>query len=334
MWKPLAAGLALLVPSVLCNAADLSIPAHQVYTVTPAQSDLRLDRLSIGDGAQIHFAPGVSRWRVAAAHVSIGDRVLIDGRGSAGAAGANGGSASGPAKDCNNGSPGVAGGDGAPGSNGVGLVFWWGVDALGDLKILTDGGAGGSGGNGGRGQDAGGANLCAGPDGGRGGRGGNGGAGGRGGDVALGYFNAGAKGAPSLRDRLAISAAAGRPGAAGSGGAGGAGSDGRFQRTPAGDRYFKGGQPGALGAAGSAGTTGSAGAVDIQLVTAGSRPDWAADAGSAAPADRGTVVSLQRQVEALQARTAPAGGSVEQELHALQERIKNLEERVKALEAH
>lgn len=324
-----------LLSAGLCAAADLTIPAGQIYTVSPAQSDLRLERLTIGDNAQIRFAEGVSRWRVDARHVNVGSNVVIDGRGAPGTAGVNGGDMSGKsAKDCEAGATGGAGGAGGPGANGVSLVLWWGIDAVGSVKVLADGGAGAAGGNGGKGQDAGRINLCNGARGGDGGQAGAGGSGGRGGDVSLSYFDA-RGGQVSLRDKLSVSNAGGHAAAGGTGGAGGGVSEGRFQRTPNGDRWFRPGEPGAPGATGAQGVAGSAGSTDIQVVAASDGPAWAGEAGSNAPADRGTVVSLQQQVQALQAQnSAPAPVGFEQQLQALQDQIKKLEARVKALESH
>src|SRR5690606_25119554 len=144
-------------------AADLTVPAGQTYTISAGQSDLRLDHLTLGDNARITFAPGVSSWRVYAKQASIGQGVVIDGRGAAGAAGAPGIDRKDAAKDCDDGR---AGGNGAPGTSGgkgVDLNLWLGVDSLGSLAIQTDGGVGGDGGKGGRGQDGGKVNRCDGP---------------------------------------------------------------------------------------------------------------------------------------------------------------------------
>ena len=333
MKTAIAAALALLGAGACC-AADLTIAAGQVYTVAPPQSDLRLEHLSIGDGAQIRFAEGVNRWRVDARHVSIGNNVVIDGRGAAGAPGSAGVGATGRAKDCATGGDGGAGGAGGRGGDGVALVFWWGIDALGSMKLQTDGGAGAAGGNGGNGQDGGRANMCPGGNGGSGGQGGVGGAGGRGGDISFHYFDAGS-GRADPRDKLVVSNAGGRAAAGGAGGAGGAAAEGRFQRTPNGDRWFRAGEPGAPGTVGGNGVNGASGLIEIQAVAVNSNPAWAAEAGSNAPADRGTVVSLQQQVQALQAQnrapaTAPAGFA--QQLQDLQERISTLEARVQMLE--
>jgi hypothetical protein len=334
MWKPIAAAALLLAAGPLCRAAELNIPAGQTYTVSAVQSDLRLDRLTIGDNAQIRFEEGVSRWRVDAKRVSVGNNVVIDGRGAAGGNGANGVAYKDAAKDCTDGAAGGTGAAGGAGGNGVALVLWWGVEQIGSMKIMVDGGAGGNGGQGGRGQDAGKVNRCNGPDGGAGGPGGSGGNGGKGGAIALSYFDAAGKGLAGLHDRLGISTAGGRPGAGSAGGPGGNPAEGRFQRTPVGDRWFPNGDAGAPGAAGAAGAPGAAGAVDIQTVAASSNPSWMSEATSNAPADRGTVISLQQKVEALQAaRPVPAAGGVEQQLQSLQDQVRKLEERIKALEA-
>ncbi|MFT3929676.1 MAG: hypothetical protein QM709_05170 [Spongiibacteraceae bacterium] len=325
---------AVLIASISGGAiaADLIIPAGQIYTVPVEQSDLRLDRLSIGDNAQVKFAEGVGRWRVAAKHVSIGNNVVIDGRGaSASSAVAASGAAMERAKDCEPGAAGKAGAAGASGGGGVNLVFWWGVDSWGSAKFLADGGNGGNGGNGGRGQDGGKVNRCNGPAAGAGGVGGSGGAGGKSGDVTLNYYDANGKGA-ALKDRLVVSAAGGQPGIGGAGGSGGLGAEGRFQRTATSEAWFPAGQNGVPGAAGSAGIAGAAGNVSIEKVAGDSVPLWFAEAGSLAPADRGTVQSLQKQVQALQAGAQPAATSPDR-VQALEERLLKLEERIKALEA-
>src|SRR5690606_32669488 len=171
------------------------------------QSDLRLDHLTLGDNARITFAPGVSSWRVYAKQASIGQGVVIDGRGAAGAAGAPGIDRKDAAKDCDDGR---AGGNGAPGTSGgkgVDLNLWLGVDSLGSLAIQTDGGVGGDGGKGGRGQDGGKVNRCDGPKGGAGGKGGIGGAGGQGGAVDFTYAALGKS--TSLAERISISSRGG-----------------------------------------------------------------------------------------------------------------------------
>lgn len=336
MRKQLTAAVLLLTQGVLCAAVELTIPAGQTYTILPEQSDLRLERLTIGDNASIRFAEGVSRWRVEAKHVDVGSNVVIDGRAGNGGRGADGLPPKGQARDCYPGEQGAAGAPGAVGGSGVALVLWWGIDSLGSAKLLTDGGIGGAGGAGGPGQNGGKVNRCAGPQGGSGGIGGNGGAGGKGGDVSLSYYDASGKNQLSLGERLSISASGGQPGVGGAGAEGGVGAEGKFQRTATSEAWFAAGKPGAAGEAGRAGTPGATGTVAIQAVAATSRPVWALEAGSLAPADRGTVQSLQRQVEALQSSkssgSAPAVDAGAQ-IQALQEQLKKLEQRVKALES-
>jgi hypothetical protein len=331
MRKRILATAFLLAGTAMTHAADLTIPAGQTYTITPEQSDLRLEKLTIGSGARVRFAPGVSRWRVVAKHVSVGDNVVIDGRGGDGAAGVDAAAFAERAKDCDPGAQGRAGGAGGAGARGTALELWWGIDTLGSAKLLTDGGAGGIGGAGGAGQDGGKVNRCAGPAAGNGGTGGTGGAGGNAGEVSLSYYDAGGK-SLAIGDRLSVSAAGGTGGAAGSGGAGGAGADGRFQRTATSEAWFPAGKPGSRGGAGQPGTAGSNGEVAIKAVATGSRPSWANEIGSTASADRGTVQALQQQVQALQAGGA-ADASLADQLRAMQDQIKRLEQRVKALEA-
>lgn len=328
--RRLVAALALL-GAASAYAVDLTIPAGQTYTITPEQSDLRLEKLTIGDGAKVQFAPGVSRWRVEAKRVNVGDNVVIDGRGADAAAGVDAASFTGRAKDCEPGAQGRAGGGGGAGGRGVALELWWGVESLGRTKLLTDGGAGGNGGAGGAGQDGGKVNRCPGPAAGSGGDGGAGGSGGAGGELVLSYFDATGKGV-ALGDRLGVSATGGAGGAGGNGGVGGVAAEGRFQRTATSEAWFAAGAPGKRGAAGVAGGLGGNGTVAVKQMATATRPSWANEIGSAAPADRGTVQTLQQQVRALQV-TGAADASVADQLRSMQEQIKQLEQRLKVLEA-
>ena len=328
--RTLAAALALL-GAASAYAVDLTIPAGQTYTITPEQSDLRLEKLTIGDGAKVQFAPGVSRWRVEAKHVNVGDNVVIDGRGADATAGVDAAPFDVRAKDCEPGAQGRAGGAGGVGGRGVSLELWWGIESLGHAKLLTDGGAGGNGGAGAAGQDGGKVNRCSGPAAGSGGDGGAGGVGGMGGELALSYFDAGGKGLV-LGDRLGVSATGGAGGVAGNGGVGGVGAEGRFQRTPSGEPWFAAGAPGKHGGSGIVGALGGNGAVIVKQVVAAARPSWSNEVGSAAPADRGTVQTLQQQVRALQV-TGVADATVADQLRSMQEQIKRLEQRIKVLEA-
>ena len=105
---------AALLATGFTQAADLTVAAGQTYTVGPAQSDLRLDHLTLGDNARVTFAPGVSSWRVYAKQASIGQNVMIDGRGADGAIGSVGAERSGRAKACEEGR---AGGNGSVGAS-------------------------------------------------------------------------------------------------------------------------------------------------------------------------------------------------------------------------
>ena len=332
-WQHASLIAAALLAANLTHAADLTIPAGQAYTVGAAQSDLRLDHLTVGDNARITFAPGVSSWRVYAKQASIGQNVVIDGRGAAGPDGENGIDRSGDAKDCEAGRPGGNGVAGGVGGDGVAMTLWLGIESLGNLAIQTDGGAGGNGGKGGKGQNSGKVNRCDGPHGGAGGNGGAGGSGGKGGAVAFTSF-ATAKTAASAAERVRISSSGGRSGSGGLSGVGGDTVEGKFQRTPAGDRWFKGGEAGAAGAVGAAGSNGSEGVVQFQTATADAAPAWRNEIGSASAP---SVALLQQQVQALQANTAvtaPSGQSqsVPQLLQQLQRRIDELEQRVLVLE--
>lgn len=331
-WQQLSLITAALLAANLTHAADLTIPAGQAYTVGAAQSDLRLDHLTVGDNARITFAPGVTSWRVYAKQATIGQNVVIDGRGAAGAAGENGVDRSGDAKDCEDGRSGGNGAAGGVGGDGVAMTLWLGVESLGSLAIQTDGGAGGNGGKGGKGQNSGKVNRCDGPHGGAGGNGGVGGSGGKGGAVAFTSFAVGKS--ASAADRVRISSSGGRSGSGGLSGSGGDTVEGKFQRTPAGDRWFKGGEAGVSGAVGSAGINGSEGVVQFQTAAADAAPAWRDEIGSASAP---TVALLQQQVQALQANTAvtaPSGQSqsVPQLLQQLQRRIDELEQRVQVLE--
>ncbi len=323
---------AALLATGFTQAADLTVAAGQTYTVGPAQSDLRLDHLTLGDNARVTFAPGVSSWRVYAKQASIGQNVMIDGRGADGAIGSVGAERSGRAKACEEGRAGGNGSVGASGGNGVSMTLWWGVETLGSLNIQSGGGIGGVGGTGGRGQDGGAANYCEGGKGGAGGNGGAGGSGGKGGDIALTYFASPKVG--TVGERIRIGTLGGAAGAGGASGVGGGASEGKFQRTSGGsDRWFKGGQPGVNGVVGITGSRGGEGATQVEVAASNNGPSWR-DEISTAPAP--AVAVLQQQVQALQANAAvaPSGQSqsVPDLLKRMQDRIDDLEQRLERLE--
>lgn len=323
-----AVAAAAMTATGFIHAADLTVAAGQTYTVGPAQSDLRLEHLTLGDNARITFAPGVSSWRVYAKQASIGQNVVIDGRGADGVAGSAGAARSGQAKACEDGRAGANGGTGAGGGNGVDMTLWWGVEKLGSLNILSGGGNGGAGGAGSRGQDAGAVNRCEGPAGGAGGNGGVGGNGGRGGAVGLTYF-AGA----AIGDKIRISNAGGQPGTGGTGGLGGAASEGKFQRTTAGEHWFKGGRPGVAGSSAGSGVAGQEGVVQLQVAASNTGPVWR-DEISSAPMLAPMPAVLQPQMQTLPAPVAvPAQSqSMPELLKRMQDRINDLEQRIEMLE--
>ena len=283
--------LALALTPLAGLAASLSIPAGKTYVVGIDQQELVLENLRIGDGARITFSSAVAGWRVQARHAYIGKGVVIEGSGSAGAAGEAGENAS----TC---SDGMAGEHGGGGSDGVEIRLQLGIESLGDMQILANGGNGGDGGAGGDGADAGAA--CEGDFTGNGGDGGEGGEGGRGGDVTV-LYQVLAKGVSGddLIQRILISIEGGAGGNGGDAGSGGAGTSGRFvhKRSLTGNRAWVAGSDGGL--AGSPGLAGSAGnpgrKLLDQLILSSEQP---VEAKSSAA----MISELQRQIEHLRAR--------------------------------
>ncbi len=312
--RRLLAAALLTLPAAL-HAADLTIPAGSTYTVTPAQAELRLDRLEIGDKATVRFADGVTRWRVEAARAAIGSGVAVDGRGVAGQAGAAAADRSGRAASCAAGASGAAGSAGTTGGSGVAIAMKLGIERLGGLQVLADGGSGGAGGAGGEGQRGGETTgNCKPAAGGAGGLGGAGGEGGNGGAVTIAYYGVGGVDTFALADQIKVSSAAGRGGDSGKGGSGAKGGEGGYAltSTPMGRSYSDGGKSGAQGEAGAAGRSGAAGQVSVQEIAVGAAP--AATRPIAAP-------------------VAVPAAAMAADPQALLQRIEALEARVKALEA-
>ena len=266
MLKFSAVALAALSISFSIKAADLRVGAGQEFVVGAAEQELRLDALVLEDGATIRFEAGVRRWLVEAERAEIGRDVTIDGRGMNGASGAAGASQQGQADDCADGRSGSDGKKGRRGQRGVSVYLRAGLTSLGNLKILTDGGAGGAGGAGGRGEKGGDINYCRGGAGGDGGNGGPGAPGGDAGDIELILFPK-ARGLDMLAIRRSIeySAQGGRGGEAGPGGAPGGGVEGRYRRGagPGGKKWLAGGESGAVGQDGAHGNDGKPGQVRL-----------------------------------------------------------------------
>ncbi|MFT7405885.1 MAG: hypothetical protein ACI955_002959 [Zhongshania sp.] len=279
--------LALAFTPLASLAADLSIPAGKTYVVGIDQQEMVLDTLRIGDGAKITFSSAVVGWRVQARHAYIGKDVVIEGNGSSGMAGG----AAQLASDC---ASGEIGGNGGDGSDGVEIRLQLGIEALGDLKVLANGGNGGYGSAGSDGADCDGANA------GEGGNGGDGGEGGRGGDITI-LYQVLAKGVSGddLVKRIHIRTEGADGGNGGDAGSGGAGADGYYinRKTLTGGRkWVEGGEGGLAGSPGSAGSAGNPGRILVdQLILSSAQP---VEVKSSAT----TIIELQRQIERLRAR--------------------------------
>ncbi|GAB3369102.1 hypothetical protein GCM10027567_01060 [Spongiibacter taiwanensis] len=278
-------------------AADLKIGAGESYLVSKDSAQLVIDHLEIGDAAHIRFAPGVAAWRVQAKTASIGDGVVIDGRGEMGAAGVGGVSAS----DCANQISGQAGAHGAPGGDGVSMRLQLGLQSLGSLKIISSGGAGGAGGSGGDGADN--RDDCAGEKGGDGGAGGDGGPGGNAGDVTVLYRVLGGKLEPlDVAQRIKIEANAGAGGNGGRGGSGGSGSGGYYitKKTLTGSRqWVSGGESGLSGSVGQSGEPGREGGVMVDSLMVAAAPAPAVPSRATSEIEK-RLESLERRVKALE----------------------------------
>ncbi|HCS26123.1 MAG TPA: hypothetical protein DIW43_01635 [Spongiibacteraceae bacterium] len=301
------------------SAQELRVAPGETLLITPAQQILQLDSLELGDGAQVKFAPGVTRWQVTSAQVVVGNEVVIDGRGASGLAGRPGADAGAMAKECEDGAAGGAGEEGLPGSRGVDISLSWGIAQLGSLRIISDGGAGGRGGDGGAGQRGGDINKCRGGQGGAGGKGGVGGKGGDAGEIALVYWPVGSKvDMTAIARRVSASAAGGAPGAGGAGGDGGAAVEGRYMKGSfAGNKkWLAGGDPGAGGNAGEAGQPGRAESPRLQqdFAKAGRSGNGAARASLPAAGNKATV-ALSQRVQQLEAQ-----------LELLEDRLSTLEQ--------
>lgn len=309
--RPLAVRSAVLMLTAavasMSQAAELVVPAGATHIVGPEAAELKLERLVLEDDATIRFAPGVSRWRVDAARVAIGARVIVDGRGAPGGAGTAGAAAPAtPAPACRDGAAGEPGAAGTGGGAGVALVMRLGIERLGSVQVLTDGGAGGAGGDGGAGQPGGPrSGPCPTPAGGAGGMGGAGGAGGNAGSVEIAYYGTGGADGFALRRGITVSAEPGSAGRSGAGGEGGAAEAGSFSRTtsPIGTRtWLADGEPGADGAAGSAGLAGKSAQTLVQEMLAVPGGAAVSAVRPAVQQDTAEVAALRAQLQALERR--------------------------------
>ncbi len=294
-------------------ALEKVVPAGEVWRVAADEQQLHLTRLVLGDGAIVRFADGVSRWRLSAERVEIGNNVVIDGRGAAGEVGQDGAPPiPAVAAVCESGAAGAPGGEGARGASGVAMTLDWGIAAIGSLQLLTDGGAGGAGGRGGAGQAGGELNRCRGGDGGPGGPGGRGGMGGDAGALQLVYRPVDKRvDVAQIVSAITHSSAGGAGGSGGAGGPGGAAAEGRYMKGSIGGskKWLAGGEPGGEGTAGAPGATGENGRAILQLDQAG------ASAKSLPQRDSGARVGRQDRVSVLEER-----------IEALEKRLERLEQ--------
>ena len=246
---------AVIAPAV---AQEKTVAPGETWRITPAEAEISLQRLVLGDGARIEFSDEVADWRLNARHVSVGQNVVIDGRGRAGEPGRAGLSYEEPAATCEDGAAGGAGSAGGPGGKGVDLSLNLGIARIGSLRVLTDGGPGGAGGPGGKGQHGGDISKCRAGAGGRGGMGGPGGPGGAAGDLTLVYRPLGSLETTAVLRAMELSAAGGAGGSGGVGGPGGGAVEGRYMKgSIAGNKkWLAGGDVGGEGSPGAAGEAG------------------------------------------------------------------------------
>lgn len=319
-------------------ASTLNVPAGETYVVKVGEQRMVLSSLTIGDGATIRFAEGVSRWQLRAEEVDIGSKVLIDARGSAGVAGTNAAAPSKPqAIECKNGVPGIAGSPGQRGGNGVSLRLQLGLKTLGDLRISGDGGSGGDGSRGGDGQAA--AETTKDckktASGGNAGAGGQAGDGGMAGDVSVAVWAVStAINIDKAIERISVSTQAGAAGSGGSAGKPGAGSEGHYvrKRTLTGNRAWQGG--GVAGADAKKGEDGRKGMAGRALV------EHALMATSAVPAAAANYsAGVTKPVSSLQAASSQkpsrlmSASQRDAEIKAIKQQVTGLLRRIEALES-
>ncbi|MBB3048838.1 hypothetical protein FHR99_003112 [Litorivivens lipolytica] len=287
-------------------AQQKTVAAGETWLITSEQK-VTLDQLTIGDGARIEFADNVENWALSVKRARIGRDVVIDGRGASGEPGAPGEGFTEPARVCDDGKNGLAGGQGGMGGSGVNLSLSLGIAEIGSLTVATDGGAGGAGGVGGAGQHGGDINKCRGGAGGDGGAGGTGGPGGAAGDLTLVYRPLGSLDTTDILRAMKLSSAGGEGGKGGSGGVGGGGVEGRYMKGSFGGnkKWLAGGEAGAVGDKGASGESGPS---------------------------RNPIVQLDGAAQSLRAPAVGARVEPTSRLKQLEQRIEALEKRLRALE--
>lgn len=255
-----------LLPVAAVAAESLRVGAGQVHQLSPADARAHFESWTLDDGATLVLPPGPEQWRLQVDHARIGQGVRILGRGTAGANGGGGESASGRADACHTGRSGGSGRAGDPGAAGASLDLTLGIEAMGSLAVDVSGGTGGLGGAGGNGEHGGAAQQCSGGDGGAGGNGGDGGDGGNGGSAHIRYSYLSDQGAQSDLP-VTVTSEPGAGGAPGAAGHGGSGNEGHYMqaRTLSGaQKWVDGGATGRDGQPGKAGRPGSKGQATIE----------------------------------------------------------------------
>ena len=307
--------LFLATVSSLAHAEDLVIGNGQTYVINENQRQLHLQKFIVGDKAVIQFADNVTYWDMSADDVEIGQEVVIDGRGKAGATGATVAVSSVRADDCKNGASGTSGAPGAAGANGVDIQMRLTISKLGSMKIDVSGGRGGAGGDGAKGQQGGLAKSCDPTSGGNGGDGGQGGNGGNGGKLIVSLSSStGTQSLMAISHQIQVDAEGGQGAPGGKPGDGGDGSEGKFinQKTLTGDKkWISGGKQGHQGEKGGKGNDGHEGRVFI---------------------GGGELNVAPIQAAAANAPETPTPAHGDQELEQLKTQLQLLEKRVDRLE--
>lgn len=168
------------------------VKANSIRNLAQEEANLFVEEFIMEDNSTLLIPDNIDLWNCTALKFKIGSRCKIIAKGENGVHGTNGISA-GPTGggDCSNGGSGENGTDGKNGTNGCNINFKIGIQALGSLEIITQGGRGGdggSGGNGGHGTQGDCSRTCNGGSGGSAGSGGNNGQGGKAGNVKIEFW--------------------------------------------------------------------------------------------------------------------------------------------------
>jgi hypothetical protein len=229
----------------------LIVGDNQTLVIGRRDSDLVVERFSMGRNSVIRFEEGVREWSMTALSASFGSGAAIDGTGSNGSRGVWGDKGQ-DGYDCKDGGNGRDGSDGGDGTDGVSIRMKLGIQAIDSLVFNLSGGHGGDGGDGGSGGNTGvqQALNCRGGDGGDGGLGGNGGRGGNGGALVLDYFFLDDPKRTLSEKHIRFLIRRGEGGSAGSAGSPGGG--------------YKGGRSGQYGEVGRSGVNGRTGELIVR----------------------------------------------------------------------